>query len=154
MASRDPGVARKDLLGRDGGEAVPGSESGGARQRREGAPRGGGRAVEASERARRRAGSARCSADLRARAHGHGAGSAPSASASPRSPALRREGSAVPAGALRAPRPCTALRAARGPAPRAVVFALFSWTCCSTRAALEFLRCFCFSFFPVVECLN
>lgn len=103
MASHDPGVARKDLLGRDGGEAVLGSESGGTRQRREGAPWGGGQAaggaaeaVEASERARARRGvrSARCPADLcaRARAHGHGAGSAPSAAASPRSPALRRAG--------------------------------------------------------------
>lgn len=99
MASHDPGVARKDLLRRDGGEAAPGSESGGARQRREGALRGGrqaaGGAVEAAganERARRGAGSARCPADLRARAHGHGAGSPSSAAASPRSPTLRRAG--------------------------------------------------------------
>lgn len=69
----------------------------------------------------------------------------------PPRPAARHCGgqdSAVPGGALGAQRPCPALGAARGPAPRAVVFALFSFTCCSTRAALEFLRCFFFFVFP------
>lgn len=75
----------------------------------------------------------------------------------PPRPAARHcggQGSAVPEGALGAPRLCPAFRAARGPAPRAVVFALFWLTCCNRRVALEFLRCSCFSLFLVVECLN